>query len=135
MYQFTAPMKINIQLINHYAIFVALTFTVFAASENITAKLRDEVVMLCPFTSKSRPVLWFGPGDGKLETFAVGDKINKNIKTYDRLLVVGDHTAGVYNLKISNIQTEDAGQYKCHSIKNGAAVEATFKLSIIGNML
>lgn len=108
---------------------------VFAASENITAILQDDVVMKCPFSSKSKSVIWFGPGDGKLTTFVVGDKINKNIRNYDRLRVVGDHTVGEYNLQILNISTEDAGLYKCHSIQNGTAVEATFKLSIIGKVL
>ncbi|XP_076108056.1 hemicentin-2-like isoform X2 [Mytilus galloprovincialis] len=87
--------------------------------------------MICPFSSKSKSVIWFGPGNGKLTTFVVGDKINKNIRNYYRLRVVGDHIVGEYNLQILNISTEDAGLYKCHSIQNGTAVEATFKLSII----
>lgn len=91
--------------------------------------------MVCPFASKSKSVIWFGPGDGKVTTFAVGNKINTDIKSYDRLRVIGDHTEGVYNLQILNIQAEDDGQYKCHSIKNGTAVESIIKLSIIGKML
>lgn len=55
------------------------------------------------------------------------------IPGYPRYSVLGDHQAGVYNLKISNASLEDDAEYQCQvgPAKFNSAIRANAKLIVI----
>ncbi|KAJ8307740.1 hypothetical protein KUTeg_014711 [Tegillarca granosa] len=79
--------------------------------------LQTDVTLNCPFRiSDGNSLLWYGPphNDGTATTYITSnDGANPNTALGNRLRVVGNHTAGEYNMKISNLQQSDEGKYSC----------------------
>lgn len=103
-------------------------------TQYVTLKPNDEAVMVCPFQVPSIPIIWLGPGEGKLTTYSDGKTINHQISSYKRIQVTGDHTKGEYILHVLNVTKGDAGRYACNSIQNGKPLLANFYLDILGDV-
>ncbi|CAC5384803.1 unnamed protein product [Mytilus coruscus] len=75
-------------------------------------------VLSCPFKADTGSRLdWFGPPN--LMTYTLGRDINPNLPHSDRISAVGKIEEGEYNLRISNIQRSDRGDYQCAGRVNG----------------
>ena len=68
-----------------------------------------------------------------LSPFSSLTGFSTTIPGYPRYSVLGDHQAGVYNLKISNASLEDDAEYQCQvgPAKFNSAIRANAKLIVI----
>ncbi|KAJ8307737.1 hypothetical protein KUTeg_014708 [Tegillarca granosa] len=84
--------------------------------------LQNDVTLNCPFRiSDVDPILWYGPphNDSAESTYITSnDGANPDTVLGNRLSVVGNHTAGEYNMKISNLQQSNEGKYICEYVHN-----------------
>lgn len=91
------------------------------------------MTLRCPFQVTTEPVIWLGPGKGKLTTYSVGNNMNYDVIGHGHISLEGNHLRGEYNLKILNFTKDDSGEYMCQSIVNGSVVQKIFFLRILGN--
>ncbi|XP_062562887.1 nephrin isoform X6 [Armigeres subalbatus] len=85
----------------------------------------SEALLRCEINNLAGAVQWTKDG------FALG--FSTTIPGYPRYSVLGDHHAGVYNLKISNASLEDDAEYQCQvgPAKFNSAIRANAKLIVI----
>ncbi|XP_062711778.1 nephrin isoform X5 [Aedes albopictus] len=85
----------------------------------------SEALLKCEINNLAGAVQWTKDG------FALG--FSTTIPGYPRYSVLGDHQAGVYNLKISNASLEDDAEYQCQvgPAKFNSAIRANAKLIVI----
>lgn len=60
---------------------------------------------------------------------------NLNKTEYTKFEIVGNHSIGVYNLKISNVEIYDKGLYRCDSEINGKPESRFINLIINSKLL
>ncbi|CAC5412708.1 unnamed protein product [Mytilus coruscus] len=81
----------------------------------------------CPYKETTDAVIWRGPQ--QLSTYAVNNKINKNVPNSRRIKIDGNFAAGEYILKLLNFTKDDEGTYQCDTINNDKALK--FKIEAL----
>jgi hypothetical protein len=75
------------------------------------ADIKDTVVLVCVDNRQATSFTW--RRNDKL--LSDGRKINHFIKDTDNKSIIGDPSIGEYNLKISNLTSNDFGYYTCEA--------------------
>lgn len=75
------------------------------------------VELKCPFiANRGKSLSWHRIAESSEIGYSINDRLNTQYLSpdiYERLTVNGNHTAGEYNLNISNIRESDQGTYEC----------------------
>ena len=88
------------------------------------ADIEDTVVLVCVDNLEATSVNWRRND----QLLSDKDTINHFINDTDNISIVGDPSMGEYNLKISNLTSNDFGNYTCEAVVDGNRYEMDFFL-------
>ncbi|CAC5370252.1 unnamed protein product [Mytilus coruscus] len=71
---------------------------------------------------------WLGPPH--FTTYTYKDSVKRSLPHFERLSVVGNHSAGEYNLEIRNVSLVDIGEYRCMTTNGTSPVTADIRLEL-----
>lgn len=108
---------------NHLAILGTLSLKTMIALHG------ESCILICPFKSTTKSVLWFGPKS--LVSYTKNWQINTDIGRQHRIRIVGNYSIGEFNLAVHNLSRMNYGLYRCASIVNGRSVTSDFMLKIL----
>ncbi|XP_058831448.1 irregular chiasm C-roughest protein-like [Topomyia yanbarensis] len=93
---------------------------------DVEARTGEEVVLRCEVEHLAGRVQWTKDG------FALG--FANDIVGYPRFSLNQNHSAGVYNLRITNTSLDDTASYQCQvgPAKHNRPIRAAAKLTILG---
>lgn len=110
----------------------------FCRLENIVYVDRgNSAILFCNVTPKSWPT-WDGPGINESDFLTYADKFNINSKLQNahKIEIVGNISAGEYNLKLNDISSKEEGFYRCTEYVNeGTPLQTTIVTLTIKGIL
>lgn len=91
------------------------------------------ILFTCPYLSINHKMKWLGPP--QFTTYTYKDSVKRSLPRSERLSVVGNHSAGEYNLEIRNVSLIDIGEYRCMTTNDTSPVTADFCLELYSKLM